>query len=102
MPLSSLTFSATDANTVVGSLPGPGNIQFSVSDAGAYWAHITAQAQGALDLGVYSLEIMFTPLGSPVFLPASGWLLLGGLAAVAGLQRYRARIPAQGVAAPAH
>jgi hypothetical protein len=100
MPLSSLTFSITTANSVLDSMSGPGNSTFNVSSGGAYFAHVGAQAQGALDLGVYSLDVLFNPQGSMVALPASIWLLLGGLVAVASLAQLLSPPPAENAAAP--
>jgi hypothetical protein len=100
-PLSSLTFSVTTANSVLDSMSGPGDTTFNVSSGGAYFAHVGAQAQGALDLGVYSLDVLFNPQGSTVALPASIWLLLGGLVAVASLAQLVRPMSAEGMAAPA-
>ena len=85
--LASLSFSATTANTVLDALSGPtiDPISFTVGGAGTVYAHILGEAQGALDLGLYSVNIAFTPIGQPVPLPSTGWLLLAGLAALAGL-----------------
>jgi hypothetical protein len=84
-PLKALSFSATSANQVLtswdmsSSQPTP----FDVG-AGTYFAHIMATADGALDLGLYSMMITFTP---SVPLPASGWMLLTGMFVLAGLAR---------------
>jgi hypothetical protein len=86
--LSALSFSATSADHVFASWSGSGldsgSATFDVA-AGTYFAHIVATAGGALDLGLYSLFMTFTPSAVP--LPSSGWLLLTGMLALAGLVR---------------
>jgi hypothetical protein len=51
---------------------------------GTYFAHITGQAGGTLDLGIYSLSVTFQ---SAVPLPAS-WMLLTGVFVLMGLARF--------------
>jgi hypothetical protein len=89
-PLNALSFSATSANQVLASWSGMGisknTATFDVG-AGTYFAHIMATAGGALDLGLYSVMMTFTPSTSPVPLPASGWMLLTGMFVLAGLAR---------------
>jgi hypothetical protein len=88
-PLSSLVFSATSADSVLESIKGPGEVSFSVSSAGAYYAHLIGRAGGILGLGAYSLCMTFQPLASAVPLPAGLWLLLSGLAIGAVVLRSR-------------
>lgn len=88
--LQSLSFAATSASEVLWSGSGSGALStetatFNVSSAGTYFAHIMATAQGALNIGLYSVLITFTPSTSPVPLPASGWMLLTGMFVLAGL-----------------
>jgi hypothetical protein len=56
-------------------------------NAGPYTAHLLFDTEGGFDLGAYSLTVAFQPLGAPVPLPMSGWLLLSGLAAGEFLRR---------------
>jgi hypothetical protein len=93
--LSSLSFAASTATSVLTTLSDAGSIQFSVSGPGAYYAHVAGVAQGALDVGLYSLRITFDSGVSPVPLPAALPLLLAALASGAGLLRRRAILPSQ-------
>ena len=88
--LSALSFSATSATQVLASWNGTGLSRdvatFDVG-AGTYFTHVMATAGGVFNLGLYSMMLTFTPNTSPVPLPASGWMLLTGLFALAGLAR---------------
>jgi hypothetical protein len=91
VPLASLTFSATDASSVLASWSGtpssssaPYVETFQVG-SGTYYAHVNAAATGSLDLGLYSLLLTFKPSAVP--LPASDWTLLAGVLALFGLAR---------------
>ena len=88
-PLSALSFSATSASSVLAAWNGTGLTTdvatFSVAP-GTYYAHImaTADSGSALDMGLYSMMLTFTP---SVPLPATGWMLLTGLFVLAGIAR---------------
>jgi hypothetical protein len=86
-PLSALSFSASSATQVLASWTGTGvtsdTATFNVAP-GSYFANIMATASGAMDMGLYSLRMTFTPA---VPLPSSGWLLLTGMFVLAGLAR---------------
>ena len=101
--LNSLSFMASTPSQVLSwwsdpsSQPatGPQGLTFQVNGAGTYFADVTAAAGGALDLGVYSLSLTFTPAGT-VPLPPSGLLLAGALALIFGWYwRHRATPGAQ-------
>jgi hypothetical protein len=79
--LSTLSFAATTANQVMGqwSTATSQTQSYQIGTSGLYFADIMATAGGPLDLGLYSLSIDFTPAGSPVPLPPSGWLLIAGV-----------------------
>ena len=101
--LNALSFSATSANQVLASLDATGLVgdvaTFNVGAAGTYYAHILATAGGALDLGIYSLNMSFSPTSTPtVALPASGWMLLTGMLVLAGLMRAMRPIELTGTA----
>ena len=90
MPLSALSFSATSADQVIWNGGGSINNEvasFNVGAAGTYFAHIMATAQVSLNVGLYSMLMTFTPGTSPVPLGSSGWMLLTGMFALAGLAR---------------
>lgn len=80
--LASVSFVATSATSVLTPMSGVGITTFDVLGPGAYFAHVAGVAQGALDLGLYSLRITFDGIAAPVPLPAGVWLLLSGLGAL--------------------
>ena len=89
--LSSLSFFASSASQVVasGTVPqGSGPVSGTLLDSfqvtpGTYFAHITGTAApGSLDLGLYSMQVSFAPA---VPLPATAWLLVGGLVMLLGV-----------------
>lgn len=89
--LSSLSFTASDGKQVLASWSDAGSqsgaaLSFNVT-GGNYFADVLASAGGSLDLGAYSLSIQFTPAASPVPLPASGLLLVAGLAVLLVVRR---------------
>lgn len=71
---------------MLGSIATDGSLSISVTGAGTYFTHLFAQAAGALDLGVFSLQVSFDPGVTAVPLPAAAWLLLSGIGAL-GLRR---------------
>jgi hypothetical protein len=102
-PLSSLSFSASSATQVLASWNGTGiasdTATFNVG-AGSYFANIMATASGAMDMGLYSMRLTFSPTSTPtVPLPSSGWLLLTGMFVLAGLARAVRPLELMGTAA---
>jgi len=91
--LSSLSFSAASATSILKSLSGPGSMSFDVTTPGHYFAIVSGAAQGAFDLGLYSFKLTWSALDpaspSSVPLPTAGWLLLAGVACLAILVRRR-------------
>jgi hypothetical protein len=101
VPLSALSFSATTASSVLTSWSGTGlssDVTTFTVAPGTYYAHImaTADTTSALDMGLYSMMLTFTPT---VPLPATGWLLLTGLFVLAGLVRAARPLELTGTAA---
>lgn len=82
--LAQLATSVTSGGRTIGSLNGSGNLIFSVQAGQRFAVAIfAAAASSASNLGLYKLGVSFQPLAtSPVPLPATGWLLLSGLAAL--------------------
>jgi len=91
--LSSLHFAATSATSLFGSLDAPGTFSFDVNKPGHYFAIISGETKGALDLGLYTLKMEWSALSGSsdpaVPLPAAGWLLVSGVAGLMGLARRR-------------
>jgi hypothetical protein len=92
--LDSLSFSATSDTGVLASVSLSDfttyQTTFSLTGAGAFYAHLTGQAQGLgipglPGIGLYSMQIGFSPLQAPVPLPASLWLFLIGLGGTIGM-----------------
>ena len=87
--LSSLSFMAATPSSVLTSgslISSTQSFAFQVAAGGNYFTDVMAVAGGPLDLGAYSFYLTFTP-AAPVPLPASGVLLLGGVACLVGLLR---------------
>jgi hypothetical protein len=89
--LQTLSFSATTASDVIRPWTSALGSSQTLTESfqvgpGTYFAHIMATAaQGDLDLGLYSLNLTFTPNAVP--LPTSGWMLLSGVLVLFGLTR---------------
>lgn len=88
--LKSLDFAATTSSDVVSSWSALDSANQTHTESflvgpGTYFAHVMAAAQGDLDLGLYSLNLTFSPNVVP--LPASNWMLLTGVLVLFGLTR---------------
>jgi len=77
--LAALSCNLYNSEGMLGSIATDGSLSVSVSSAGTYFTHLFAQAAGALDLGVFSLQVSFEPGVTAVPLPAAGWLLFATL-----------------------
>lgn len=95
-PLSSLNMLVSSAGGALGPEMGAGTSSFNVA-AGDVFAQWFGTAQGALNAGVYSLEIQFQPnsgTGSSVVpLPTSIALLLSGIGLLVWQRRTRETTP---------
>lgn len=102
-PLSSVSFMAATPTQVLSawSTTTSQSESFSVPGSGTYFADVMATAGGPMNLGVYSLELTYSPSTSPVPLPASRWLLLAALATMIGwLRTLRGLSPPNGTPTP--
>ncbi len=94
--LSALSFAATTGSQVMSAWSWDAlaaNVQSFQVGAGTYFAHVTGQAAGLLNLGLYSLSISFkSSAAPPVPLPASDWLLVGGMIVLAASSRLIGRM----------
>jgi hypothetical protein len=85
--LGALSFMVTDANGVLMQKSGVGTLNVSVSGPVALYVDVFAWAQGAANVGLYSMQISFAP-SAPVPLPgAAGMLALALLGAWAARRR---------------
>lgn len=92
--LASLNVVLGTSSGLMGAEMGVGSETFNVN-SGVVFAQWFGTAQGPLDIGVYSMKIVFQPNGTVVPLPASILLLASGLLYVAVWQRRRdPRFPA--------
>lgn len=86
--LQSVNLSVDSPNQVLGSLAVTGGLDLTLAHGGTYYADVTGQASGPLDIGVYSLQVEYLPPGV-VPLPPTLILLGGGLALLAFAVRAR-------------
>ena len=77
--LASLNLVVTSASGALGPEIGIGTSTFNVASGGFITTQWFGTAQGALNAGVYTLEIQFQPSAQVVPLPASLALLISGL-----------------------
>jgi hypothetical protein len=95
-PLSDLTLQIASPTQILGQMSGAGIDSLALSGPGTYYAYVTGSATGSLDLGAYGLIADFQ--ATPVPLPASISLLLGGIAATLWSMRRKGRaVPDDGL-----
>jgi hypothetical protein len=85
--LASLSFALSDATSVLGRMTAPGIQSFQVGGAANLFAHVYGATNSALDLGLYSLRVQFTP----VPLPSAAVLMLAGMGLFAAMRDRRLR-----------
>jgi hypothetical protein len=87
--LKTLDFQATSASATLSTWSALDSNQTHTESflvgQGTYFAHILAIAQGDLDMGLYSLNLTFSPNVVP--LPTSNWMLLTGILVLFGFTR---------------
>jgi hypothetical protein len=86
-PFATLSLALTDSHATLAQLAAPGAVSFDVSGPGKYFAFVFGQAQGALNMGLYSIHVSLAPSVAPVPLPAAAWLMLSGFAGLLSLRR---------------
>jgi hypothetical protein len=86
-PFTTLSLALTDSRSSLAQLAAPGALTFDVSSPGQYFAFVFGQAQGALNMGLYSIHVSLAPSVAPVPLPAAAWLMLSGFAGLLSLRR---------------
>ena len=84
--LASLNCSIYSQDGLIQQLSDSGQFSFDVTGPGTYFAKITALAEGALKVGLFSFKVSFDP-ASPVPVPAAVWLLASGLGLLGWRQR---------------
>ncbi len=90
----SLSFAVATVSGVLQRLDGPGVLTFEARGPGQYFVHVFGRASGVFNLGLFGLNVYYKDNAPAVPLPAAGWLLLGGLAALrAGTRRRRGISP---------
>jgi hypothetical protein len=88
--LSTLNFQATSATSTLSSWSALDSADETRTESfavgpGTYFTHILATAQGQLNLGLYALNVTFSANAVP--LPASEWMLFGGVLTLFGMTR---------------
>jgi hypothetical protein len=90
--LASLSFTLTDFSQVLASHDGSGTLIFDVLAPTTLFATVYASPNAAAGMGVYHINVGFTPAVPQVPLPAAGWLLLSGMSAFAAVRRKHATV----------
>jgi hypothetical protein len=96
--LDSLSFSISNSTSIFGSHSGDGSMNLDLKGPGEYFVNFSAtpSALSRFKLPLVSWSVSFVPNASAVPLPATVWLLIGGLAWAIGMQRKRAKLALAG------
>ena len=94
--LDSLSFSVSNATSILASHVGDGALTINVNGPGEYFVAFSAtpSATSRFKLPLVSWSLSFEPDVAAVPLPASVWLLIAGIAWATGMQRKRAKLAA--------
>jgi hypothetical protein len=87
--LQSMSVSVSLANGIQLALTGPGTLVFDIDADQYFTTSVYAMTKPSKRIGLYAMDYSFQPSVVTVPLPAGGWLLLGGLSALA--TRFRRR-----------
>ena len=68
------------------SFSGPTEWRFETNGAASFYANVLAGAGGRLNLGLFSINVMFQSYAAPVPVPAAAWMLASALG-LFGLRR---------------
>jgi len=90
--LKDLSCSILSPTNVLGYISTPGEFDVRVGQAGMFYAYVVGLAGGALNVGMYSLHIDFTPNATPVPLPDAIRMLLVGLGLMATVRLVWTRV----------
>jgi hypothetical protein len=88
-PLTNLDMVVSSAHGLLGPEVGAGTVSYQVTGPQQIYVEALATAGGALDTGVYGLNVMWKPAVAPVPLPTSIALLASGLMLLAWQARRR-------------
>jgi hypothetical protein len=88
--LQGLSFTITDYSQELARHEGAGTLIYDVLAPTTLFTTVYALPNAAAGMGVYHINVAFTPAVPQVPLPAAGWLLLSGVCSFAALRRKHA------------
>jgi hypothetical protein len=90
--LQGLSFTITDFSQELDRHEGAGTLIYDVLVPTTLFTTVYAFPNAAAGMGVYHINVAFTPAVPQVPLPAAGWLLLSGVCGFAALRRKHATV----------